>query len=155
VSEQWQPSMGDICTAFRDLADELSELDEQPMLDAGVEQTIRHLLDDLEHFIPGLDRVPDADAGQAMARAARSALERGKEREAAVRALRGLSFSPHDPTLHYVLSSACFEAGSVELAFRLLCHSLWIHPGYQAARADLESLTAFLDGGDEGNERAA
>jgi hypothetical protein len=154
VSESWQPSIGDICTAYRELADELQELREQPMLDPGVEQTIRHLLEDLENFIPGLDPVPDAEAGQAMARASRASLERGNEREAVVRALRGLSFAPHDPTLYYALSSACFEVGAVELAFRLLCHTLWIHPGYHAARADLESLTAFLDGGEE-NERAA
>ena len=152
MSEPWRPSIGDICCAFRDLADEVSESTASP-LDPGTEQTIRHLLEDLELFIPGLDPMPDPDAGQAMARAAQVALERGSEREAVVRALRGLSFAPHDPTLHYMLSSASFETGRVELAFRLLCHALWINPGYTAARQDLEALTAFLDGGDE--ERAA
>ena len=33
-------------------------------------------------------------------------------------------------------------------------HALWINPGYQAARQDLEALSAFLDGSDE-SERAA
>jgi hypothetical protein len=88
-----------------------------------------------------------------MSRAAQVALERGNEREGVIRSLRGLSFAPHDPTLHYALSSACFELGRVELAFRLLCHALWIHPGYHAARQDLEAISAFLEG-DE-NERAA
>jgi len=152
VAESWQPTIGDISRAFRDLADEVGELNGNP-LDSGAEQTIRHLLEDLELFVPGLDPMPDAEAGQAMARAAQVALERGNEREAVVRALRGLSFAPHDPTLHYVLSSASFELGAVELAFRLLCHALWINPGFKAARADLESLSAFLEGGDE--ERAA
>lgn len=152
MSEPWRPSIGDICSAFRDLADEVSESTASP-IDPGVEQTIRHLLEDLELFIPGLDPMPDADAGAAMARASQVALERGSEREAVVRALRGLSFAPHDPTLHYMLSSASFEVGRIELAFRLLCHSLWINPGYSVARQDLEALTAFLDGGDE--ERAA
>ncbi len=152
MSEPWHPTIGDICCAFRDLADEVRDLPGSP-IDPGIEQTIRHLLEDLETFVPGLDPSPDPEAGAAMARAAQTALERGDERESIVRALRGLSFSPHDPRLHYVLSSSCFEVGCVELAFRLLCHALWIHPGYQAARADLESLTAFLDGGEE--ERAA
>ncbi len=152
MSEPWHPSIGDICCAFRDLADEVSESKACP-LDPGVEQTIRHLLEDLELFIPGLDPMPDAEAGHAMARAAQVALERGGEREAVVRALRGLSFAPHDPTLHYMLSSASFEIGRVELAFRLLCHALWINPGYSAARQDLEALSAFLEGGED--ERAA
>jgi len=133
-------------------ADEVSEYTASS-LDPGVEQTIRHLLEDLELFVPGLDPTPDAEAGHAMARAAQVALERGSEREAVVRALRGLSFAPHDPTLHYVLSSASFENGRVELAFRLLCHALWINPGYSAARQDLEALSAFLEGGED--ERAA
>ena len=153
MSEPWRPSIGDICCAFRDLADEVGESKGSP-IDPGVEQTIRHLLEDLELFIPGLDPMPDTEAAQAMARATMVALERGGEREAVVRALRGLSFSPHDPRLHYLLSSASFEIGRVELAFRLLCHALWINPGYQAARQDLEALSAFLDGSDE-NERAA
>ena len=152
MSEPWRPSIGDICVAFRDLADEVSESTACP-LDPGVEQTIRHLLEDLELFVPGLDPMPDAEAGQAMARAAQVALERGSEREAVVRALRGLSYAPHDPTLHYMLSSASFEIGRVELAFRLLCHALWINPGYTAARQDLEALSAFLEGGED--ERAA
>jgi hypothetical protein len=152
VSEPWRPSIGDICSAFRDLADEVSENHDCP-IDPGVEQTIRHLLEDLELFVPGLDPSPDPDAGQAMSRAAQVALERGNEREGVIRSLRGLSFAPHDPTLHYALSSACFELGRVELAFRLLCHALWIHPGYHAARQDLEAISAFLEG-DE-NERAA
>src|SRR6266516_3180735 len=124
VSEPWRPSIGDICCAFRDLADEVSESSGSP-IDPGVEQTIRHLLEDLELFIPGLDTMPDTEAGHAMARAAIVALERGGEREAVVRALRGLSFSPHDPRLHYLLSSASFEIGRVELAFRLREPGTW------------------------------
>src|SRR5205823_10963730 len=113
VSEPWRPSLGDICTAFRDLADEVGESHGSP-IDPGVEQTIRHLLEDLELFLPGLDPMPDTEAAQAMARAAMVALERGGEGEAVVRALRGLSFSPHDPRLHYLLSSARFVIGRVE-----------------------------------------
>ena len=152
MAEAWHPSIGDICCAFRDLADEVGETS-GTLLDPGVEQTVRHLIEDLEVFVPGLDPVPDAEAGQAMARASHVALERGNERDAVVRAMRGLSFAPHDPTLHYALSSACFELGRVELAFRLLCHALWINPGYHAARQDLEALSAFLEGGEE--DRAA
>jgi len=51
----------------------------------------------LEQQIPGWDPPFDADAARAMAKAARESLERGNEREALSRALRGLSFAPHDP----------------------------------------------------------
>lgn len=150
MQEPWNPSIGDICSAFSDLADEVNKSSGKT-IDPGVEQTIRHLLEDLEMFIPGL--VPMPDAGSAMARASQVALERGSERGAVVCALRGLSFAPHDPTLHYMLSSASFECGRVGLAFRLLCHSLWINPSYKAARMDLEALVAFLDVGSDEMKR--
>jgi hypothetical protein len=89
-----------------------------------------------------------------MARAAQMALDRGDEREALVRSLRGLSYAPHDPTLFYIAASACFEMGGVEVALRLLYHTIWIHPGHQAARDDLESLSAFLDDADEAGHAA-
>lgn len=153
MAEPWRPSIEDISQAFVDLADEVGESGTPPV-EPGVDQTIRHLLDDLREFVPGLDPAPDADAASAMTRASGIALERGDLRQALSRALRGLSFAPHDPNLHYTLSSAAFEAGSVELAVRLLCHTLWIHPGHQAAKADLKALSAFLEGSDEGEQAA-
>lgn len=152
MAEPWRPSIEDISQAFVDLADEVGEAPSSS-IEPGVDQTIRHLLDDLREFVPGLDPAPDADAATAMTRATGIALERGDLRQAMSRALRGLSFAPHDPNLHYALSSAAFEAGSVELAVRLLCHTLWIHPGHQAAKADLKALSAFLEGA-EGEQAA-
>ena len=90
---------------------------------------------------------------QALAKAAEAALERGSERDAwrarcvACRTRRTIL------GCFYVAASACFESGAVELALRLLCHTLWIHPGHRAARADLEALSAFLD--DTDDSRAA
>ena len=70
------------------------------------------------------------------------------------RALRGLACAPHDPQLFYLSASACFELGAVEDALRLLYHTLWIHPGHRLARTDLEALTAFLDGSEDGEKAA-
>jgi len=154
VSEKsWQPTLTEIALVFSRLADRVAER-EQIILDPYVEQALREALFHLELQIPGWDPPFDADAARAMAKAARESLERGNEREALSRALRGLSFAPHDPALFYVAASATFEAGAVELALRMLCHTLWIHPGHEAARADLEALTAFFDDS-EGQQRAA
>lgn len=151
--EAWQPSIRDITRAFTDLADRVSESTTQ-RLDRYTDQTLRDAAYHLEFYIPGLDPVEDADAARALARAAQAALDRGDEREALARSLRGLSFAPHDPTLFYVAACACFEYGAVEVALRLLYHTLWIHPGHRAARADLEAMSAFLDDAGE-DDRAA
>ncbi len=148
----WQPSIGDITRAFVDLADRVAESDSR-RLDRYTDQTLRDAAYHLEFFIPGLDPVEEADAARALARAAQQALDHGDEREALARALRGLSFSPHDPVLFYLAACACFEYGAVEVALRLLYHTLWIHPGHRAARADLEAMSAFLD--DSGEEDRA
>jgi len=144
VAEPWQPTLTDLTQALTELSDRVME-SRNPTLDPYVSQTIRDVMFHLEYYIPGLDPVADADAARALAKASRAALERGDEREAMGRALRGLSFAPHDPELFYLAASASFEFGVVELAIRMLYHTLWIHPGHRAARADLESLSAFLD----------
>jgi len=153
VPESWQPTLDDITRALTELSDRVAESKTGP-LDRYVYQNLRDIVFHLEFHIPGLETPPDADAAGALARAARAALERGDEREALTRALRGLSFAPHDPVLFYTAASACFELGAVELALRLLYHTLWIHPGHKAARADLASLSAFLDDTDEAGRAA-
>ena len=147
----WQPTIDDITRALTDLADRIAA-STTDTLEPYVYQMLRDVAFHLEQHIPGLETPPDADAAYALSRAAQAALDRGAERDALSRAVRGLSFSPHDPTLFYIGASACFEFGAVELALRLLYHTLWIHPGHRAARADLESLSAFLD---DNEERAA
>jgi hypothetical protein len=152
VSEPWHPSIEDITYGLTDLADRLSKSG-ATSVDPYVFRAVRDIASHLEYHIPGLDVPPDPESAEALARAAQMALDRGDEREALSRALRGLAFSPHDPTLFYLAASACFELGAIELAIRLLYHTLWIHPGHRAARAELESLTAFLDDAEE--DRAA
>jgi hypothetical protein len=153
VAEPWQPTLTELTQALTELSDRLME-SEDAALDPYACQTLRDVMFHLEYYIPGLDPVVDGDAARALAKAARAALERGDEREGMARALRGLSFAPHDPELFYLAASAAFECGVVELAIRLLYHTLWIHPGHRAARADLESLSAFLDDADEGGRAA-
>lgn len=125
-----------------------------PRLDPFCEATIRRALAELELRIPGLEEPPNADAAASFLTAGREALERGEEREALAYALRGMSCSPHDPHLSFLAATSCIELGSVETALRLLYHTLWIHPGHQAARRDLEALTAFLEG-QSGEDKAA
>ena len=153
MTDSWQPTIDDITKALIDLADRVSDSN-QESLEPYVHQALRDVAFHLELYIPGLEPPPDAEAAEALTRAAQMSLDRGDHRDALSRALRGISFSPHDPALFYLTASACFEYGAVELALRLLYHTLWIHPGHRAARADLESLSAFLDDPDEG-ERAA
>ena len=153
MSESWQPTIDDITTALTDLADRVGRSSERT-IDPYVHQAIRDIAFHLELHIPGLEAAPDPETAEALTRAAQMALDRGDEREALSRALRGLSCSPHDPGLFYLAAGACFEFGAVELAIRLLYHTLWIHPGHRAARDDLQALTAFFEGNDEG-ERAA
>jgi len=138
------PTLSDVTRALAHLADRVL-VRKSLGLEPYVVHTLKLVLNELELLIPGLDPVPNAEAARAFADAAEIALRNGDEREALSYALRGLSCSPHDPMLWYFAGSACIEVGSLEIAMRLLWHALWIHPGYEAARRDLEALTSFFD----------
>jgi hypothetical protein len=118
-------------------------------LEPYVSHTLKLVINELELLIPGLELPPNAEAARAFAEAAEVALRNGDEREALSYSLRGLSCSPHDPLLWYLAGSSCIEVGSLEMAMRLLWHALWIHPGYPAARRDLEALTSVFDQGED------
>ena len=148
-----RPSLPEIARALSSLADRVAASQETPP-EPFVSERLRAASDALQKFIPGLEPAPDADAARGMLQSAELALQRGDGREGLIRALRGLAHAPHHPGLWYVAASACFELGGVEDALRLLYHTLWIHPGHRAARDDLQALTAFFEGNDEG-ERAA
>lgn len=154
MSEPWIPTIEDITKALGEIADRVGD-SSAPVLDPYVEHALRDLTQKLELHVPGLWPPYDPESAEALGRSAQLALDRGDERQALVRSLRGLCCAPHDPRLFYIASGACFEFGSVELALRLLYHTLWIHPGHLPARADLESLSAFLEGGEDDRERAA
>ena len=153
MSDSPRPSLSEITRALAALADRVTESDEAPP-EPFVSERLRAAVLALQGFIPGLDPAPDVEAARGMLQSAERALQRGDGREGLARALRGLSYAPHHPGLWYVAASACFELGGVEDALRLLYHTLWIHPGHRAARDDLQALTAFFEGNDEG-ERAA
>ncbi|TMQ47987.1 MAG: hypothetical protein E6K73_12805 [Candidatus Eisenbacteria bacterium] len=144
MSEAWQPTLDDITKAFMDLAGRVSNSN-GAALDPYVHQALRDVAFHLELYIPGLELPPDGEIAGALARASQAALDRGDCPDSLAHALRGLAHSPHDPGLFYLVASACFEYGAVELAIRMLYHTLWINPGHRAARADFESLSAFLD----------
>jgi predicted Zn-dependent protease len=155
VSES-RPSLDEIAVVFAHLADRVAA-ERARTLDPVVRLSIARAVTELRRHIPGLFTPPDADAAAALASASTDALRRGRLRAALARALRGLSFSPHHPELHYLAANACLQLGAAEEAVRLLQHALWIHPGYLPARQDLESLAAFHEeaaaAGDEETEQ--
>ncbi len=142
MSRPSPPSLQDILQSLAYAADRVL-VDSSERLDPFCEATIRRGLTELELRVPGLETPPNADAAHAFLLAGREALERSDGRECLAYALRGLSCSPHDPLLCYLAAAACVEVGAVETALRLLYHTLWIHPGHESARRDLEALTAF------------
>lgn len=137
-----RPTLDEIAVVFAHLADRVAA-ERARSLDPVIRLSIARALAELKRHIPGLYTPPDAGAAAALASASADALRRGRLRAALARALRGLSFSPHHPELHYLAASACLQFGAAEEAVRLLQHALWIHPGYLPARQDLESLAAF------------
>lgn len=145
MAESSHPSLDEIAVVFAHLADRVAA-ERARTLDPMVRLSIARAIHELKRHIPGLDPPADAGAAAALASASADALRRGRLRAGLSRALRGLSFSPHHPELHYLAGSACLQLGAVEEAVRLLQHALWIHPGYLPARQDLEALAAFHEG---------
>jgi hypothetical protein len=144
VPESSRPSLDEIAVVFAHLADRVAT-ERARTLDPIVRLSLGRAVAELKRHIPGLYTPPDVGAAAALASASVDALRRGKLRAGLARALRGLSFSPHHPELHYLAASGCLQLGAAEEAVRLLQHALWIHPGYEPARRDLEALSAFAD----------
>ena len=144
MSESSRPSLDEIAVVFAHLADRVAA-ERARTLDPIVRLSMGRALTELKRHIPGLYTPPDVGAAAALASASADALRRSKLRAGLARALRGLSFAPHHPELHYLAASACLQLGAAEEAVRLLQHALWIHPGYEPARRDLDALSAFHD----------
>jgi hypothetical protein len=148
VTDSTPPTLSDVSRALAHLADRVL-VRKTLGLEPYVAHTLKLVLGELQQLIPGLEPAPNAEAARAFSEASEVALRDGDEREAFSYALRGLSCSPHDPILWYRAGSACIEVGNLEMAMRLLWHALWIHPGYQDARRDLDALTSFFDHGED------
>lgn len=144
-----RPTMEEIRSILADMARCVAS-DEDPTLDPVIRAGIRRAVDELERFIPGLEPVPDAEGARHMVSAAGNALLAGRPRVALARALRGLSYAPHHPELHYLAASSCFELAAASEAISLLAHALWIHPGHEKARRELDTLSVFGSGEEAG-----
>jgi len=142
VTNSSHPSLAEISAVFAHLSDRVSAEPERE-LDPIVTLSLQRALVELRRFIPGLDTPPDPHAARFFASGARAALESGFYRDALARALRGLSFAPHDPNLYHLAGSACLELGSVRDSIDLMMHALWIHPGHPDALRDLQCLSAL------------
>lgn len=157
MPEPTHPTLEELSMVLAHLADRVSA-DPDPTLDPIIGSSLRRVLEELQRHVPGLEPPPDAQAARVLANSAMAALQFARDREALARALRGLSFAPHHPELHYLAASACLELGAAQEGVALLMHALWINPGYADARRDLDTL-AFLrhratgDDDDDGWER--
>jgi tetratricopeptide (TPR) repeat protein len=145
VRESSRVSLHDIAVVLSHLAERVSS-DTATGLDPIVSASLRRAIDELRRHIPGLSPPLDPDAARAHREAGNDAFAYGRYREALSHALAGLAFSPHEPNLHYLAATACFELGAARDAIELLQHVLWIHPGHPQARLDLESLAAYTEG---------
>jgi hypothetical protein len=147
VPDSTRPTLEELTMVLSHLADRVSA-DRDPMLDPIIGSSLRRILDELRLHVPGLEPAPDIQAARILAHSASAALQHGREREALARALRGLSFAPHHPELHYLAASACLELGAPQEGVALLIHALWVHPGYTDARRDLDTLAFLRQRGD-------
>jgi hypothetical protein len=142
VSVSRRPSLAEIAAVLGQLSEHVvadSGVSLDPVLAAAI---VRASLE-LRRHIPGLAPAPDPVAARQFAATARAALASDDGRPALAAAIAGLSRAPHDPELHYLVGSACFELGAVKPALTEIGLALWIHPGYDVARRDLEALSAF------------
>jgi hypothetical protein len=142
VTNSSHPTLAEISVVFAHLSDRVSA-EQDRELDPVVTLSLQRALVELRRFIPGLDAPPDPHAARFFASGARAALESGLYRDALARALRGLSFAPHDPNLYHLAGCACLELGSVRDSMDLMLHALWIHPGHPDALRDLECLSTL------------
>jgi len=165
VSESPHHALDEIQAALADAAHRVV-MDQGATLDLDLRDDLLGLTEALELFIPGLDPPADPQAARQLAAASSAALIQGRPRIALARALRGLSYSAHHAELFYLASSACFELGATTEAVRLLAHTLWINPGHDRARREMEAISAYDDSGswwgpedlpgdESGGERAA
>lgn len=105
--------------------------------------SLHRLILGLRQRIPGLYQPPDYGAAKQLAASSAEAIKRGQVRAGLARALRGLSFSPHDPELWYLAAGGCLQMGMAETAVAILQYCLWVNPAHLPARRDLEALSAF------------
>ena len=139
MNEPALPSIEELTMLYAHLADRVSADPDAPV-DPTVAATVDQAIGMLRRYIPGLDAPPDAQAARILAASASAALSHGRPGDALARALRGLSFAPQHPELHRLVGSACLELGAARAGVASLIHALWIHPGYEDAREELDTL---------------
>jgi hypothetical protein len=151
VNERALPSLEELALLYAHLADRVAS-DPDATIDPTVAASVDQAVGALRRYIPGLDPAPDAQAARILAASATAALAQGRPGDALARALRGLSFAPLHPELHRLTGSACLEMGAARAGVASLMQALWIHPGYEAARDELNALDFFSAGEEERGE---
>ncbi len=140
--------LDDMRRALNELADRLLKDEQKVGLDPCVGSTLKLVMGELKRYVPGLELPTNADIACAFAASAEMALRDDNNHDALSFALRGLAGAPHNPRLWHLAASASVNCGAIELAIQMLDHSLWIHPGFGAARQDYQALTSFFHGHD-------
>lgn len=142
VSRSRRPSLVEIAAVLGHLSDNVSR-DSGANLDPILSAALLRAVTELRRHIPGITPPPDPATARWFATGARVALSNGEPRHALASAIAGLAHAPHDPELHYLAGSACFELGAVKAALAEISLALWVHPGFESARRDLEALSAY------------
>lgn len=142
MSVSRRPTLSEIASVLGSLSENVSR-DSGASLDPILSSAILRASTELRRHIPGLVPAADPAAARRFATASRASLSSGNSRRALAAAVTGLAHAPHDPELHYLVGSACFELGAVKAALSEIGLALWVNPGYEHARRDLEALTAF------------
>ncbi|MBX7138934.1 MAG: hypothetical protein K1X83_13240 [Oligoflexia bacterium] len=138
--ERWQ-NHDTTCLALKEISSQLilrRALKPMETLPASVEHDVLRAEQALRNGPPPGWKVPPKPID--LIESAFSALEQEDSVGALVHALTGLSCAPHNPILWYVTASAFFNLGSVDASAVLFDHALWIHPGYIAARKELDVI---------------
>jgi hypothetical protein len=144
VSRSRRPSLVEIAAVLGHLSDNVAR-DTGANLDPILSAALLRAATELRRHIPGFVPPPDPAAARWFAATARAALASGEGRRALASAIAGLARAPHDPELHYLAGSACFELGAVKAALAEIGLALWVHPGFESARRDFEALSAYWE----------
>lgn len=151
MAEYEGPTLQNVSEALHRLADRAEDTC-RLCVEPYIVFTLELAMNVLEKQVPGLD---DSDAHRSAHDVAGQWLweadtlhQQGYMADAMAAALHGLGCDPHCPQLWRTAGLACRGLGNIDLTIRMLWHALWIHPGYTAARHDLEALVEQHGGHD-------
>lgn len=135
-------SLGDISITFDRLGDQAHWTNDRKFHPEVIRQ-FGELIARLKKFIPGLEPPLNAEKAEAYLAGAEDWYVRNDFHQMLAVCCYGLAQSPHHPLLFHRAAQALIAQGAISLAIDVLDHALWVNPGNQSARQDLETLRAM------------